>query len=615
MGDELGSDALKLSLTLRLGVTGHRALPSPAIPAVEAAVDAFLRAVEAELRMISGLAAAKSIYRVSIDGQITPNIRVVSPLAEGADRIVAAAGAKLGAELYFPLPFAKATYERDFDSEGLEEFRQVLGKGNVFELDGDRDDPTARVESYQAIGRFVVGCSDILIAIWNGKAARGIGGSTEIVSYAIQSGVPVWWIDESGQSPPKWLGDSAALNNLDSAVAGEKAFAEMRAWIGRLALPPSVADPEREGPLGALAGGISRLWQLDQAPIEEFFNEPPLQSRLIWRAYEFMMAAVAPALAGAPRPLPTSSIIGEAYWRQLHEAPDRLAKAYADRYRSSYVLIALLAFIALGAGAVTGDQGVGVSLIVAVLEVVAVMAITALVTLNQSRRWHERWITYRLLAELCRKQYALAALGRSLPGSDVSQLASDADDGGSAPRDVWVAWYFLAALRAAPFPIGGMDEAKRRALEVGRSLIDEQCRYHEARKDRSERAGDRIKVGSELFFGATIGFAIAKAFAVYFQLDFTLQTLVMIGAFLSAGAGALVGIRAYSEFSLLARQSAHMLHALKIARRDFEAAGIAIDRPLSSKQLGQVLYLTAAVMMQDITGWAQLFRIKNIEAG
>lgn len=42
--------------------------------------------------------------------------------------------------------------------------------------------------------------------------------------------------------------------------------------------------------------------------------------------------------------------------------------------------------------------------------------------------------------------------------------------------------------------------------------------------------------------------------------------------------------------------------------------GIAIDRPLAPRDRPALFGLTT-LMMQDVSGWAQLFRIKEVEAG
>jgi hypothetical protein len=46
-------------------------------------------------------------------------------------------------------------------------------------------------DAYMAAGRRVVELSDVMIAVWDAKPAKGKGGTADIVAYAIASDVPV----------------------------------------------------------------------------------------------------------------------------------------------------------------------------------------------------------------------------------------------------------------------------------------------------------------------------------------------------------------------------------------------------------------------------------------
>jgi hypothetical protein len=46
-------------------------------------------------------------------------------------------------------------------------------------------------QAHLAAGQAVVDRSERLVAVWDGKPARGIGGTADVVSYARQKGVPV----------------------------------------------------------------------------------------------------------------------------------------------------------------------------------------------------------------------------------------------------------------------------------------------------------------------------------------------------------------------------------------------------------------------------------------
>jgi hypothetical protein len=95
----------KPRLTLRVGVTGHR--PNKFAP------DAVTRVRPQLVSVLKRLCAAlDTVHRVHPDAYdaAPPVLRVISPLAEGADRLVADEALALGAELVAPLPFARDFY-------------------------------------------------------------------------------------------------------------------------------------------------------------------------------------------------------------------------------------------------------------------------------------------------------------------------------------------------------------------------------------------------------------------------------------------------------------------------------------------------------------------------
>jgi hypothetical protein len=85
----------------------------------------------------------------------------------------------------------------------------------------------------------------------------------------------------------------------------------------------------------------------------------------------------------------------------------------------------------------------------------------------------------------------LASLGW-LPPLGIDRAAIEpaaSQDITTPPRDAWIARYFNAARRAAPRLSGTLsDTVLRRALRVGRRLVDEQTYYHTMRGQRSARA-------------------------------------------------------------------------------------------------------------------------------
>ncbi len=123
-------------------------------------------------------------------------IEVVSPLAEGTDRLVAEAALAVGAELTCPLPLPVDEYERDFTSaKSVAAFRRLLAEARDVAVVGEAGStPDERNAAYVAAGREMLVRADLLVAVWDGLPSRGEGGTAQIVAEAQDLGVPVVWI-------------------------------------------------------------------------------------------------------------------------------------------------------------------------------------------------------------------------------------------------------------------------------------------------------------------------------------------------------------------------------------------------------------------------------------
>lgn len=150
----------------RVGVTGHQDMPSEA--------ESLLRGRLQELF------------------PNPPNVEVVCSLAIGADSLVATQLTNRGAGLHAIVPCAN--YEATFDARTLMEYRRLIDIADVIET-LDFSEPSE--EAFMAAGSLVVRSSDWLIAVWDGKEARGLGGTADVVRLARSLGkdVHVIWPD------------------------------------------------------------------------------------------------------------------------------------------------------------------------------------------------------------------------------------------------------------------------------------------------------------------------------------------------------------------------------------------------------------------------------------
>jgi len=134
---------------------------------------------------------------------------LLSPLAEGADRLVAevALRPEIGARLIAPLPMRKDMYEADFDEGSLKEFNRLLTQADQsFEIplvahEADVGHPgPARDKQYEAVGMYIARESQILIALWDGVKPGKVGGTAAIVEFQTE-GLPA--PDECNLLPPE----------------------------------------------------------------------------------------------------------------------------------------------------------------------------------------------------------------------------------------------------------------------------------------------------------------------------------------------------------------------------------------------------------------------------
>lgn len=133
-------------------------------------------------------------------------VKLISPLAEGSDRLFIDIAFEIVPmkikNLTIPMPFEKDRYMKDFKKQSSrDKFEYYFDKSNFKNseklsidsfstLAGKNDD-----ESYLNVGKCVVDKSDILVALWDGKKANGIGGTGDIVKYAEEEGKAILYIN------------------------------------------------------------------------------------------------------------------------------------------------------------------------------------------------------------------------------------------------------------------------------------------------------------------------------------------------------------------------------------------------------------------------------------
>jgi hypothetical protein len=145
-----------------IGVTGHQDIPGAALAVVEKGIARVLRRLGSEFTGVSSLAA-------------------------GADQLFAEIVLRMGGRLHVVIPCNK--YETAFiDGRAFNGFRYLLEKAHTVEM---LEHARPSEEAFLDAGRRVVELSQILVAVWDGRDARGRGGTADIVHYARERGTEV----------------------------------------------------------------------------------------------------------------------------------------------------------------------------------------------------------------------------------------------------------------------------------------------------------------------------------------------------------------------------------------------------------------------------------------
>lgn len=107
----------------------------------------------------------------------------VTSLAIGADTLFARLVLELGGALEAVVPFGD--YEDRFaDERDRQDYRSLLGRAarvEILQRHGTDE------EAYYAAGKRVADLSALLILVWDGKPAAGLGGTADIAEYVRQS--------------------------------------------------------------------------------------------------------------------------------------------------------------------------------------------------------------------------------------------------------------------------------------------------------------------------------------------------------------------------------------------------------------------------------------------
>ena len=531
----------RVPLHLRAGVTGHRFIAEDDTAVVAAVRDAL---GQIEERRRNGTAA-------------TPvDLTVVSALAEGADRLVARQAMLLGARLEVVLPLPRDDYLADFGSHPSKaEFHELLGQAAaVTELAADG----RREEAYERAGRAVVDRSDVVLALWDGRAARGRGGTAEIVSYAREQHVPVLRIavERPGHSPPR----PSPIDDLDL--------------------------PDVLGPLSDDAfGGLDR------------FNSSSLRSG----GRRSQPVLLPPKLMAAAPPHVRQFVdYAQPYFHRAEHIAQSSQRLFLRLTRMLYSLAAAAVVVVATQIIFFGSDPQ-----IVWAEVVALVAVVITLVLGRRARWHDRWLAARYLADRIRSGLFLAATGAGDGLRPVTAGREHADSAEPDPNREWAERAYREIYRrASRSPVPESEVPALRKLLIG-AWIDDQIGYH---KETSCRLAKRQR---QLTWLAVALFGVSALVALLHSLQLLEgrsepEVWGYLSVVIPAIGAALSGYGAQREYARLAERSRLMVARLNDARELVEDS-----KRLSSLQ--RAARSTELLMRSETADWYDVVRLHDFE--
>jgi hypothetical protein len=353
---------------------------------------------------------------------------VVSSLAEGADRIFARAVLRANGQLEAILPLDPADYRADFDSAtSKQEFADLLAQAVVQEV--IPPEPT-RPDSYQSAGKRVVDRSDVMVFLWDGNPAQGVGGTAEIYEYAQHRKKAIFWIRTDGSS-------------------------------AELMLEP------RTRPMPLSPEGLRQLHRYNRERLPSSATRcPPLVNRL-------------PESGSGP-----AKALTEHFWYFFARA-DSLATTLQRRWlRLTRLLYALAAIAVLIVAAqilfAPSHEHY------AWFEFAVLLAVTVLLLLARFGDWRQRWISARYLAEQIRSLVFLALADATADGDTSFAGARSAGTEATSWTDRAVNEIWWSRPDYCPSDLEGLRQV------LDEQWIGDQLRYHDKTSRRYEEHSRRF---------------------------------------------------------------------------------------------------------------------------
>ncbi|MBI5679907.1 MAG: SLATT domain-containing protein [Methanobacterium sp.] len=481
----------KIPLVLHIGITGHRILPD-------------------EQRIRENV--KKVMVKVEALLPKTPHtFYIISPLAEGADRVATEEILKLSSLedntfLEAILPLSPNEYHQDFaGDESKTQFNNLLNLANVV---NEIDQSESREDAYYKAGTYTVDNCDVLIAIWDGKPPAGLGGTAQIIEYAKKNGKRIFWIN-SNDGSIKEINSDKTLEYLD------------------------------------------------------IYNKENINLHIMEKTLERLRESLKENAKKAKLPSSFLNPIQDTILPQFVRA-DLLAQKYQKLYS---VVGSLIYILAAGAVATVTIQLLFFPKLPQLIwfEVAEISIILILLLVSSQKHWHRKWIDYRFLAERIRTaiffRVANIRCEITTPPPHLKITAENQD---------WMVRAFMSLWdeKQHKKEIIPFQPFKNFLLDA---WLDDQINYYQSSAHKNRLKHKIFSRVGELFFVLTL--VVASMHALNIEPFHNPGILPATAIILPAIAAALTGIRNNHEYSRNAKRYQQMAHHTLQIRENIEKVG------------------------------------------
>ena len=566
------------AIPLVVAVTGHRDLVAAELPAIRDEVRKFLAGLLAEFPERS--------------------VTVMSPLAEGADQLVAEEALALGIPLIAPLPMPKELYLEDFAAgPARDRFRRLLSRATeVFELPitpGNTPQSIAgasrnRDRQYAQLGVFLCAHCHILLALWDGKHGERLGGTGQVVRFHHDSVMP-GYIPQSTTTRLILADDESDLV-YHVVCSRDRPDGQPADGLMRLSCSWFTTD-EQEPRKGEMP---ERYRAVFERTSEFSVDASEYGERIAGEAWALIAEEDAAVLPPGSRDI--DHVFRAADWLAIY-----FQRRFIGLLRASHVLALLMGLMYILYSDVVPKR-------VFIFAFVGFFIVASILHKYGSRHsWHRKYLDYRTLAEGLRVQFYWAVAG--VTSGTVSKFAHD---NFLQMQDAELGW-IRNVMRVAGMECNVSPNPDEAGLKfaIREWIGDEssgQLGYY--RKKAVERIGRSRRI--ERFAGTVLWVSVVAFILFAFSSEEIVEAvrnpiIVLMGALLLA-----FGIRQSYSFSVA---DSELIKQYEFMHRTFGKARRRIDRAVDDDEKRRVLRLLGEASLEEHAAWILMHRERVVDEG